>query len=100
MPGIAPGERGLPQPLLAEEGDLPSPLADFMLVLTDRPPARVREVSPTAITGSLALQRALEERVEEAPYLPDLEGVSVSRVAEGSSFASRTNGSFPPPRPS
>lgn len=83
VPGIAPAERGLPQPLLTEEDDLPSPPADFMLVLTDRPPARVREVSPTAITGSLALQRALEERVEDAPYLPDLEGVSVSRVAEG-----------------
>ncbi|MCE9664994.1 OmpA family protein [Halomonas sp. M5N1S17] len=73
----------LPQPLLPDDDELPAGPADFMLVLTDRPPARVREVAPEAIAGSLALQQALEERLETSPYLPDLEGVAVSRVAEG-----------------
>ncbi|MBZ0329295.1 OmpA family protein [Halomonas sp. ANAO-440] len=82
-PGTTFDERPLPQPLIPDGDELPAGPADFMLVLTDRPPSRVREVAPEAIAGSLALQRALEARVETAPYLPDLEGVAVSRVAEG-----------------
>ncbi|MFQ3788101.1 OmpA family protein [Halomonas sp. A29] len=73
----------LPQPLVQANGEAPLPLADFMLVLTDRPPSGARELDLDAIEGSLALQQALDERLEDAPYLADLEGVEVSRVAEG-----------------
>ncbi|MCG6656239.1 OmpA family protein [Halomonas campisalis] len=69
----------LPQAVLQTDQSLPSPLADYMLVLTDRPPARTRELSPEAVASA----EALDERVAESPYLPDLEGVAVSRVAEG-----------------
>ncbi|WP_240455568.1 OmpA family protein [Halomonas faecis] len=69
----------LPQPLAAEEAALDLPLADFLLVLTDRPPEGMREVSPEAIAGA----ETLAERLADAPYMPDLEGVAVSRVAEG-----------------
>ncbi len=73
----------LPQPLIARDAALPEPQAPFMLILTDRPPARVRELAPSAIQAAEALHHALSERLAEAPYLPDLEGVEVSRVAEG-----------------
>ena len=76
-----------PQPLLvtpdAEQGAAPPLLADFVLVLTDRPPTAVRELDPQAVAGAETLQQALDEELEEAPYLADLEGVEVSRVAEG-----------------
>ncbi|WP_231489498.1 OmpA family protein [Billgrantia saliphila] len=73
----------LPEPLLPDADELPLPLADYMLVLTDNPPAKVREIDPDALAGSEALQRRLSEQMQEAPYLADLEGVEVSRVAEG-----------------
>ena len=79
-----PQQQPLPQALVSANGELPGPLADFVLVLTDRPPTRVRELDlDNGIEGSLALQQALSERLREAAYLPDLEGVEVSRVAEG-----------------
>lgn len=73
----------LPQPLIDRDAALPEPQAPFMLILTDHPPARVRELEPGAIQAAEALHHALGERLAEAPYLPDLEGVEVSRVAEG-----------------
>lgn len=69
----------LPRPLVPEEAALDLPPADFLLVLTDRPPEGMREVSPEAIAGA----ETLAERLADAPYMPDLEGVAVSRVAEG-----------------
>lgn len=78
-----PPPLALPQPLLQANGDMPLPPADFMLVLTDRSPAGVRQLDLDAVEGSLALQQALGERLDDAPYLADLEGVEVSRVAEG-----------------
>lgn len=85
---------GLPRPLLSDD-ELPAGPADFMLVLTDRPPARMREVAPEAIAGSLALQQVLEERLATSPYLPDLDGVAVSRVAEGIKLRVEDNWLFP-----
>ncbi|MGR2737475.1 OmpA family protein [Billgrantia sp. Q4P2] len=78
-----PPPLALPQPLVQANGEMPLPAADFMLVLTDRPPAGVRQLDLDAVEGSLALQQALGERLDDAPYLADLEGVEVSRVAEG-----------------
>ncbi|WP_228716776.1 OmpA family protein [Billgrantia pellis] len=75
--------RALPQPLAPDAAELSLPPADFMLVLTGRPPAGVRDIDPVAIAGSETLQQRWEERIQEAPYLADLEGVEVSRVAEG-----------------
>lgn len=75
-----------PRPLLATAGDggaATPPLADFVLVLTDRPPRGVQTLEPEAVAGSVALQQALDEELDDAPYLADLEGVEVSRVAEG-----------------
>ncbi len=75
--------------------NLASPLADYMVVLTDRPPVNVQTVSDEAILGAVALEQALSQRVEESPYLPDLEGVEVSRVAEGISLRVQDQLLFP-----
>lgn len=75
-----------PQPLLAtarDGGAATPPPADFVLVLTDRPPRGVQTLEPEAIAGSVALQQALDAELDDVPYLADLEGVEVSRVAEG-----------------
>ncbi|MGQ4880138.1 OmpA family protein [Billgrantia sp. LNSP4103-1] len=73
----------VPKTVLAANGLVPNPEGEFVLVVTDRPPNGAHEVDPQAIAASQALQQALDERLEEAPYLADLEGVEVSRVAEG-----------------
>ena len=82
----APPPWQAPRPLLtmpSEEYEALPPLADFVLVLTDRPPRAVRELDPVAVSGSVALQQALEAELDAAPYLANLEGVEISRVAEG-----------------
>lgn len=86
----------LPTPLVQEE-DLPAalPLADYMVLLTDRPPVNVQEISDEAIRSALALSENLAERVEASPYLPNLEGVEVSRVAEGISLRVQDRLLFP-----
>lgn len=75
--------------------DFSSPLADYMVVLTDRPPVNVQAVSDESVSGALALDQALSQRVEESTYLPDLEGVEVSRVAEGISLRVQDQLLFP-----
>lgn len=86
----------LPKLLMpAGSNDFTSPLADYMLVLTDRPPVNVQAVSDESVAGALALNQALSERVEESTYLPDLEGVEVSRVAEGISLRVQDQLLFP-----
>ncbi len=86
----------LPKLLMpAGSDDFTSPLADYMVVLTDRPPANVQAVSDESVAGALALNQALSERVEESTYLPDLEGVEVSRVAEGISLRVQDQLLFP-----
>ncbi|WP_240935955.1 OmpA family protein [Billgrantia bachuensis] len=72
-----------PSPVLMASGTLPVSAANFALVLTDRPPNGTREVDPQAIAATEELQAVLSERLDDAPYLADLEGVEVSRVAEG-----------------
>lgn len=82
----APPPWRAPRPLLTAYSDghaATSPLADFVLVLTDRPPKSARELEPEAVAGSVALQQALDAELDDAPYLADLEGVEISRVAEG-----------------
>tara|TARA_R110002020_G_scaffold162175_2_gene347647 strand:+ start:2227 stop:3231 length:1005 start_codon:yes stop_codon:yes gene_type:complete len=86
----------LPKLLMpAGSDDFTSPLADYMVVLTDRPPVNVQVVSDESVSGALALNQALSERVEESTYLPDLEGVEVSRVAEGISLRVQDQLLFP-----
>jgi chemotaxis protein MotB len=86
----------LPKLLMpAGSDDFTSPLADYMVVLTDRPPVNVEAVSDESVSGALALNQALSERVEESAYLPDLEGVEVSRVAEGISLRVQDQLLFP-----
>ncbi|MGP9768371.1 OmpA family protein [Halomonas sp. AOP13-D3-9] len=72
-----------------------SPLADYMVVLTDRPPVNVQAVSDESVAGALALDQALSLRVAESTYLPDLDGVEVSRVAEGISLRVQDQLLFP-----
>lgn len=86
----------LPKLLMpAGSDDFTSPLADYMVVLTDHPPANVQAVSDESVAGATALNQALSERVEESTYLPDLEGVEVSRVAEGISLRVQDQLLFP-----
>ncbi len=86
----------LPTPLVQEEDPpAPLPLADYMVLLTDRPPVNVQEISDGAISSVLALTANLAERVEASPYLPNLEGVEVSRVAEGISLRVQDRLLFP-----
>ncbi|MDW7748277.1 flagellar motor protein MotB [Halomonas sp.] len=59
--------------------DLTAPLADTLLILTDNPPAGFQEVDDQAIAGA----RFVSESLRQSPYLPDLEGMEVSRIPEG-----------------
>ena len=84
----ARGGRGAPSPRLPEldlpsGGDLDAPLADYLVVLTDPLPSGVAQ-APEAAGDRLTLAaREVAEAVVSDPYLPDLEGVEVSRVPEG-----------------
>ena len=85
-------ERRLPMPLVpVEQSALQFPLADYMVVLTDNPPSNVETLSDNAIDAALALR----EQMESSPYLPDLEGVEVSRVEEGISLRVQDKLLFP-----
>ncbi|MBB3142098.1 OmpA/MotB family protein [Halomonas organivorans] len=74
--------RDLPMLALPKGLDPAAPLADYMVILTDRLPEGMEAAPEAAKTLSLAA-REVAERVAAAPYLPDLEGVEVSRVPEG-----------------
>lgn len=87
-------ETVLPHPLLATSEQAVSPFADYMVLLTDRPPVNVQEADDI-VSHALALDEALVERVETSPYLPNLEGVEVSRVAEGISLRVQDRLLFP-----
>nr|WP_298059551.1 OmpA family protein [uncultured Halomonas sp.] len=93
-----PAEPAVFLPMLlmpAGSDDFSSPLADYMVLLTDRPPVNVQAVSDESVSGALALDQALSQRVETSLYLPDLEGVEVSRVAEGISLRVQDQLLFP-----
>ncbi|MDT8879234.1 OmpA family protein [Halomonas saccharevitans] len=68
-----------PQWLVSAGVDLTRPLADYLVVLADRPPAGVEAVDEAAIAGA----RFVAEALMEAPYLADLDGMEVSRIPEG-----------------
>ncbi|MDI5922775.1 OmpA family protein [Halomonas sp. LR5S13] len=68
-----------PQWLMPTDVDLSRPLADYLVVLTDRPPSGVEKVDKAAIAGA----RVVTESLEDAPYLADLAGMEVSRIPEG-----------------
>ncbi|QNI03559.1 OmpA family protein [Halomonas sp. SH5A2] len=85
-------EPRLPMPLVpVEQPPLQFPLANYMVVLTDNPPSNVETLSDNAIEGALALR----EQMERSPYLPDLDGVEVSRVEEGISLRVQDKLLFP-----
>ncbi|MFG6158766.1 flagellar motor protein MotB [Halomonas sp. 1390] len=65
--------------LMSAGVDLTQPLADYLVVLTDAPPLGVEAVDAAALEGAQAVNEALEE----APYLADLDGMEVSRIPEG-----------------
>ncbi|SFT91431.1 OmpA family protein [Halomonas saccharevitans] len=68
-----------PQWLVAAGVDLTRPLADYLVVLADRPPVGFQAVDEAAIAGA----RFVTEALMEAPYLADLDGMEVSRIPEG-----------------
>ncbi|OUE42023.1 hypothetical protein BZY95_11000 [Billgrantia desiderata SP1] len=43
----------------------------------------MQQIDEPAIAASQLLQQSLDEDLHDAPYLPDLEGVEATRVAEG-----------------
>ncbi|TVP51623.1 MAG: flagellar motor protein MotB [Halomonas sp.] len=93
---LVPPALSLPRLLMpAGSDDFVSPLADYMVVLTDRPPVNVQAVSEESISGAVALEQALAQRLEASVYLPDLDGVEVSRVAEGISLRVQDQLLFP-----
>ncbi len=65
--------------LVMPADDSARPLADYLLVLTDRPPVGVEELDPDAIGGA----RRVAESLQSIPYLEDLEGMEVSKIPEG-----------------
>ncbi|MDT0500481.1 MULTISPECIES: OmpA family protein [unclassified Halomonas] len=77
--GRAPAPVSAPSMVLPSGLDLDAPLANTLLILTDNPPAGFQEVDERAIAGA----RFVSESLPQAPYLPDLEGMEVSRVPEG-----------------
>lgn len=68
-----------PQWLMPTDVDLSRPLADYLVVLTDRPPSGVEKVDKAAIAGA----RVVTESLKDVPYLADLAGMEVSRIPEG-----------------
>ncbi|MBD3894507.1 OmpA family protein [Halomonas sp. ML-15] len=79
-------------PVVAANGaNLDVPLEEMVIVVTDTAPERSREIDPEAIDVATSLTETLEQRLAEAPHLPDLEGVAVSRVAEGISLRVEDN---------
>ncbi|MCC5903597.1 MAG: OmpA family protein [Halomonas sp.] len=86
----------LPRPLLATNENQPvSPLSNYMVLLTDRPPVNVQEIEEETASSIFALDETLLERVGASLYLPNLEGVEVSRVAEGISLRVQDQLLFP-----
>ena len=80
-----------PQVVAANGANLEVPLEELVVVVTDTAPERSREIDPEAVAVATTLAEILEQRVAEAPHLPDLDGVEVSRVAEGISLRVEDN---------
>ncbi|GGY06479.1 hypothetical protein GCM10007160_37540 [Litchfieldella qijiaojingensis] len=76
----------LPEVMAPDDIDLGKPLEDMVVVVTENEPPRMKRVDPQAIEVATTLAESLERRLADAPHLPSLEGVSVSRVAEGISL--------------
>ncbi|TDO16806.1 MULTISPECIES: OmpA family protein [Halomonas] len=68
-----------PQLLIPAGVDLSRPLADYLVVLADRPPSGVEKLDLAAIDGA----RVVAQSLEGAPYLADLAGMEVSRIPAG-----------------
>ncbi|WP_447553410.1 OmpA family protein [Vreelandella sp. EE22] len=104
---LAPDEQApvfewlLPAPLFASRarGVAPepgvSPLADYMVILTDQPPVNAYPLSDAAVSAAISVAQGLDERVADSLYLPNLEGVEVARVAEGISLRVQDRMLFP-----
>lgn len=76
------------------------PLADYLVLLTDRPPVNVEPVAfealdEAALEAAAALANAQVGSWEQSLYLPNLDGVEVSRVAEGISLRVQDRLLFP-----
>ena len=90
-PMMADWQPPSPQVVAANGANLEVPLEELVVVVTDTAPERSREIDPEAVAVATTLAETLEQRVAEAPHLPDLEGVEVSRVAEGISLRVEDN---------
>ncbi|APX92981.1 hypothetical protein BWR19_08600 [Halomonas sp. 1513] len=90
-PMMADWQPPSPQVVAANGANLDVPLEELVVVVTDTAPQRAREIDPEAVAVASTLAETLEQRVAEAPHLPDLEGVAVSRVAEGISLRVEDN---------
>ncbi|PAU79395.1 OmpA family protein [Halomonas salipaludis] len=90
-PVMADWQPPSPQVVAANGANLEVPLEELVVVVTDTAPERSREIDPEAVAVATTLAETLEQRIAEAPHLPDLEGVEVSRVAEGISLRVEDN---------
>ncbi|SDK76320.1 chemotaxis protein MotB [Franzmannia pantelleriensis] len=86
-----PSSQPTPHVVAANGANLDVPLDEMVVVVTDTAPERSREVDPEAVAVATTLAETLEQRLAEAPHLPDLDGVEVSRVAEGISLRVEDN---------
>ncbi|HSP58073.1 MAG TPA: OmpA family protein [Halomonas sp.] len=77
-PSAQPPE-ALPRLALPSGVDTSRPLANYLLVLTDHLPPGAEAANEQAV-APLSVDTA---DLDAAPYLPDLQGVEVTRVAEG-----------------
>lgn len=90
-PMMADWQPASPQVVAANGANLDVPLEEMVIVVTDTAPQRSVEIDPEAVAVATTLAETLEQGLAEAPHLPDLEGVEVSRVAEGISLRVEDN---------
>lgn len=90
-PMMADWQPASPQVVAANGANLDIPLEEMVVVVTDTAPQRSVEIDPEVVEVATTLAETLEQRLAEAPRLPDLEGVEVSRVAEGISLRVEDN---------
>lgn len=82
-PGEGAPSARLPELALPSGGELDAPRADYLAILTDPLPSGVAHAPEVAGDRLTPVAREVAEAVASTPYLPDLEGVEVSRVPEG-----------------
>lgn len=74
-----------PLPIQLQDTLTPHSMAEeqVAVVLAESPPANSRRLSPTAVAQARRIAEMVEARRDEIRRLPSLEGIEVTRVAEG-----------------